>query len=332
MKYLFSIFAFFLISQTAIAQIEKGSFLLDGGVNTGHHQEGSFTNTYFSIQQDIGYMLNNRIMVGGGYTLSTSFYFQEKLTGINSLFRYYLMNKEKKAWFISNRVALFGNTYSIDTGIGLSYSLSPSILWESKATYFHQPSFAGYDYSSFIVGSGLKFFLNKGWKKENSDWKSVLSKGSWMIGGTSSKLIFGPSATQLHINPNIGYFLSDRWVIGGLAGVDWIGINNHSIKNTLVRIQPFTRYYFSPPTARTIGFIEGGLGVTYQRISAEDSNITFNNTGLNPYNETEAIYFSAIGMDVFLSPTVALELKGQYQKAGRNTRNTALIFGFQFFL
>lgn len=332
MKYLFLVFSFFLMSQTAIAQIEKGSFLLDGGVNTGHHQEGSFTNTYFSIQQDIGYMLNNRMMVGGGYSLSTTFNLEQRLTSVSSLFRYYLANKEKKAWFIGNRITVFGRTYSIDTGIGFSHFLSPSILWESKATYRYQSGYAGYDYSNFIVGSGLKFFLNKGWKKEMSGWKSVLNKGSWIIGGTSSSLTFGPSATQLNINPNIGYFLSDRWVIGGLAGVDWTGINDYSLQITRVHIQSFTRYYFSPSTARTIGFIEGGLGLAHQRFTAADQSIFFNNDGLNSYNTTTAIYFGAVGMDVFLSPTVALELKGQYQKLEQNTRNINLIFGFQFFL
>lgn len=332
MKRLLFIFILSLIYQFSTAQIEKGDFLLDGGVNTGHNQIGGFTNTYFSLQQDIGYMLNNRMMVGGGYSLTTAFNHEQRLTGVSSLFRYYLVNKEKKAWFIDNRIAIFGRTYSIDTGIGFSYFLSPSILWESKASYLYQSGNVGYDYSNFVVGSGLKFFLNKGWKKENSDWKSVIHKGSWIIGGTSTSLTFGASATQLNINPNIGYFLSDRWVVGGLAGVDWTKINSYSIKNTLVRIQPFARYYFSPTTARTIGFIEGGLGITYQSISAEDSNITFNNTGLNPYKESADIYFGAIGMDVFLSPTVALELKGQYQKAGRNTRDISLVFGFQFFL
>jgi hypothetical protein len=75
-----------------------------------------------------------------------------------------------------------------------------------------------------------------------------IKKGSWMIGGSMG---LNRLTTPLNgwINPKLGYFITDRVLIGAAANVESYDYNPNALyatKQIQTQILPFARFYFTP--------------------------------------------------------------------------------------
>lgn len=99
----------------------------------------------------------------------------------------------------------------------------------------------------FILLTVFSSFFNYG-------ANSQITQGNWLVGGnaTFSKLQSSSTAaaqfkqTNFQINPLVGYFLKDKFVVGLNPSLLY-GSNSVGNSNTIIKIGPFMRYYFLDP-------------------------------------------------------------------------------------
>ncbi len=143
-----------------------------------------------------------------------------------------------------------------------------------------------------------------------------LKKGDWNINTTTDAPMNlrlrtnGPGfkSYDFSINPGVGYFLKDRWEIGGGPVVSLNGANykdqmsGYSLKNrsSSVGLNLFTRYYLKKE-GRLVPYLT--LGATYLRTtgSTTDYNGIKSNYRLNQWQAG-----GGAGLSWFVSPKVAL--------------------------
>jgi hypothetical protein len=76
--------------------------------------------------------------------------------------------------------------------------------------------------------------------------QAQIEKGSKMVGGYGYAVLRNPF--YLNISPNIGYFISNRVVLGSSVDIKFSGYKNYS--NLGIAVAPFTRYYFGKGDTR----------------------------------------------------------------------------------
>ncbi len=323
MNKLFYLSALLLISSIGVGQIERGNLLINGHCQLSRVDYGLSVSPAFHISHELAYMFTDHLMLGGGLHLGN----EQIFTGIHSLVRYYFSGKDTRSWLIGNRV--FWVDYMIGTEIdfGYSKSLSPFLVLEVHAFYHHQrPLTRGALSNRVGLETKLQLFINRKWYTQQNNWTNILQQGAWMIGGTSGKLFYEHGSgefTSLQLRPNVGIMWTDQFLIGGQLNAVFMGLGAREAKSNSIGIIPFVRHYFSPTSHRTVGFLEGGFGIQY--------------FSWQPQQETHAetidvAYFGNLGFNTFISPEVAFELKGGYQKLGNQEQRWAIEIGFQFFL
>lgn len=95
-----------------------------------------------------------------------------------------------------------------------------------------------------------------------------------------------------------------------------------AVYHGIIALVPFVRHYFPKFSRQTIVSVEGGYGIS-GRFWANDESL---------FDRIDTTFFGAIGLNSFVSPQVAFELKGGYQKLAREGERWFLGMGFQFFL
>jgi hypothetical protein len=142
-----------------------------------------------------------------------------------------------------------------------------------------------------------------------------LSKGNLMVGGNMSAAI-GNGSYQLGLYPSCGYFFTNNVVFGGALDLS-LTHSSYYGNSSFIALSALGRYYFAnvqdqAKMPKMPVFVQGKLGVS------SGSGVIFASGGL--------------GIDFFLSNTVALEAS-----AGANLDNTGFanlyaMLGFQIFL
>ena len=139
------------------------------------------------------------------------------------------------------------------------------------------------------------------------------------VGSTTAK---GPKTMGVGITPKIGYFLSDKVVIGANLG---FGLNSTTDKSTPTTVKNsaltygggvFARYYIVP-TERMAFFFEGGVNVMAGSSKSKAGNVTVDGpktlgigAGITP------------GIAVYVSKRVALEANYGFLGYNTNTSTT----------
>ncbi|CAN5303006.1 hypothetical protein BH23BAC1_BH23BAC1_22520 [soil metagenome] len=88
----------------------------------------------------------------------------------------------------------------------------------------------------------------------NFNVQAQIEKGSRLVGGAGYVLWKDPFL--INLSPNLGYFLSNRLVLGSSVGLMFYGYEDYS--NVSIALTPFTRYYFGRGGTRL--FVLASLG------------------------------------------------------------------------
>lgn len=166
-----------------------------------------------------------------------------------------------------------------------------------------------------------------------------ITKGNWLVGGngsfTSSTATSEDNSgneieskgTGLRLNPNIGYFLADKFSLGLDTSINFSNPQGNDNSNWTLGLGPFICYYFLESDKRVNLFSE--------------ANYIFS-TGLSELNndlKSSAFGFSVGGV-LFFNSSVGLELSINYtnstvRREGSSYSNSKNIFiglGFQIHL
>ena len=165
-----------------------------------------------------------------------------------------------------------------------------------------------------------------------------IHKGSWLIGGggnyTTSKYnsdFFPNTVTEYeqrstYFSTEIGYFITDRIVIGGKLGAYNLYSQGKSVdtitqstieqtsRNRSLQIAPFGRYYFTPTgKVKLYGQLMVGTNFFYNKSVAK---LTGPSAGDLPERESNTFQLNingALGADYFIAPNLAIEGSLSYQ-------------------
>lgn len=138
--------------------------------------------------------------------------------------------------------------------------------------------------------------------------QAQITKGNWMVGGnaffdnTNLKESSGKesqSSTQIFIQPNIGYFIYDKFSTGLSTRFGYAKTNGNSSSSSGFGFGPFVRYYFLKPE-KTINIL---IEVNYSY--SKDINSSNYNKG----------YGFKAGPEIFFNSSVGLELLVKYEHA-----------------
>lgn len=328
---LLSLFSFILF-----AQIAQKTWLLNGNASVTTSLDKGSDNSNFNVAPTVGYFITNRFLIG------TDFYYNYAKLGSNAsnnsfnfapFIRYYLSPSDLRlVWFANAGYTAGVTTFDFGQfedksnfdvlygGIGLDYFLNANTAIEGNLQ-FQQNLNDTRDASSLSYKAGLQFFIPVT-LAENSD-NIAIAKGARLIGLTASGGWFdigGADDLSLSVNPSLGFFITDRWVVG--SGL-FLGFAR---ENAIFEPQPFTRYYIGNTSAYFQPFAAVGFSPRFQFAdkTSESSFFNFNITG-------------GIGLDYFFTSTVALEGVLGYngrQIEDKENKQQFLNFqiGLQFFL
>ena len=159
--------------------------------------------------------------------------------------------------------------------------------------------------------------------------KSQITKGNWMLGGNISfaSTTYGSqnfsqnTAYTFQINPNVGYFIGNKFAAGLKTGINFSGYKATGTdiysKYNNYNVGPFLRYYFLP-TEKMVNILAEGV---YQYGLEGGKN---QNTSKNTFT------FSA-GAVAFLNSSVGIEFLmsySSYKFANTSGSNGTIQLGF----
>jgi hypothetical protein len=165
--------------------------------------------------------------------------------------------------------------------------------------------------------------------------QAQITKGNWMVGGsgsfTTTKSYFEnnnvettQTVTGLNIDPNIGYFVFDKFAIGTAATFNFTNPKGRDNSTYGYGLRPFIRYYFLKPEKIINVFSQASYGFYEGRSQNGDFS-----------SRSDQYEFKA-GPAIFFNSSVALELTLNYY-AAKNSENDkynyfSLGIGFQIHL
>ena len=147
---------------------------------------------------------------------------------------------------------------------------------------------------------------------------SQIAKSNWMVGGDGNYSIHtynGVGLISLSINPDIGYFIKDKLVIGSNLNYIYYGSSERSSSRT-IGIGVFTRYYFLKP----------------QKTFNLFSQVHYNYNNYKSYTASSSTNFHKYGVKsgavVFFTNSVGLEVSIQYDNSiSSNSTNSTYLIG-----
>ncbi len=331
LKYLFFLFLG-AVSTSSFGQLSHRNFIIDGNAAAQLFTANGDTDLIITGTPTLSYFMSDNFVIGGGIQLANVIGTGSSF-GLNGTTRYYFSNQATNAWFaVGNIGFLTGsglNIFTGNVGIGLDLFLSPNIAFENTLSIgFRNDEVLLNNALVFQLGTGFKFFFDRKPEGSENGRNGILKKGSLFLGMTAGNIEIstqnGAKSSILSLSPNIGKFINDNWVLGvnaSLLNQAFLGFNNFS-----VTALPFLRYYPNAGEKRAILFGEVGAGI---RLESFTGNRIINETTTNP------TFMAGIGLNYFLRPTVAFEIKGSYnylkQSFLNDTNSIGVNFGFQFF-
>lgn len=166
-----------------------------------------------------------------------------------------------------------------------------------------------------------------------------ITKGNWLVGGngsfysstTISEDSFGneieSKGTSLRMNPNIGYFISDKFAAGLDLTISFANSEGANNSNWALGVGPFIRYYILEPD-KLINFFG-------------EANFSYS-LGLSEINKGNysTLYGLSAGSVLFFNSSVGLELSLNYAdttsrrdgSTDTSLKNFFIAIGFQIHL
>lgn len=333
MKFKYLLFLFLCpVFNPLFGQLSHRNLIIEGAASTQLFIQNSNSEGLITASPTISYFITDKFVAGGGFQTAivpgttTSF-------GLNATARYYFSTQAYNAWFAkSNLGFITGSGFTIftgDIGIGLDLFLSPNIALENTLSIgFQKEEDIIGNTIVFQLGTGLKFFFDRMPEGSEDGRNGILQKGTLFLGMTAGNIqLFSRNGIQnssISLRPNIGKFLNNNWVLG--ANVSIQNSNFDGFSSFGVDALPYIRYYPNAGEKRGALFGEVGGGL---RLTALSGDRIINQT------QTDPILFAGVGVNYFLRPTVAFEVKGSYNYIKQTDfidRNVIGInFGFQFF-
>lgn len=301
---LFGLFTFTSIN----AQISKGTWLVGGDLGINYKVIQPFGGRGFSMPLTplVGYSFTDHFMAGGQIdflgTLSDGKVGSR--TRINPFVRYFFNpNAEGNIYFGEVSANILVDEDPIDSysfRFGVTRFLSPSIALQGGIgyTYRTRVSFEGINKNA-TLGLGIQAYLNRDLMANRKSAEPGIGKGSLLIGTSAASMGYIIEFLQLEMAPNIGYFLSDQFVLGLSINADLtISLEDTYVNSSELVLNPFVRYYL-PVEGRYRYFTQIGVGIgQYSR----------NNGDFGEY-QTNLFNFNAfIGADIFVTPNLAIEM------------------------
>lgn len=113
-----------------------------------------------------------------------------------------------------------------------------------------------------------------------------ITKGNWLIGGNATLkatkyragVAYNQNITEIEVNPNIGYFLLDKFSAGLKTGIGLrrAKFNDDDVQNTTtLKVGPFVRYYFLPVSNMVNILAEGSYQYTTGKNTLKANTISF---------------------------------------------------------
>ncbi|MFN7119872.1 MAG: hypothetical protein ACK4TA_23965 [Saprospiraceae bacterium] len=330
-----------LLPVTLLGQLTKGTWLLGGSGRLDvptiitHDEAFRSDDTYyeFSLAPTLGYFISNRFMIGARFITYARL---REGNGLKADFvnffpqvRYYFNPAhEKRNWF----ALVESNFDQIRLGAGVNYFLAPGVALEG----FAGARWDGSNSVNLLTNLGLQFFLNQN-RGESASIAPQLGRGTWLLGGTAEVNSQEGENFRFLLFPNVGYFLSDRWVLGGRLSASHFRSDNFDVRVSTLGFSPFLRYYLNPAGGRTRWFLMADAGVE-RGVAKGDEQYAID----GDYNRFATS--GRGGLNYFLSPNVALEgtfgvfystLESNSTQSATSTSNIFRLgadFGIQFFL
>jgi hypothetical protein len=119
-----------------------------------------------------------------------------------------------------------------------------------------------------------------------------------MFGANKAELTLSETTFTAGFTPNIAYFISDHFAIGGTIGLRYTtGRESLEFWNGNISIQPFCRYYLNP-SAKLAWFAQSSIAYSIARVEVPFDFVT----------DTSAIEAGlSVGGNLFLTPNFAVE-------------------------
>lgn len=356
MKMLYlSLFLVITLPVSVFAQLQKGTWLLGGSARLNapsivNYDDPSIqTESYidFLAAPSASYFVSKRWALGAGIVGFLSFQTEEGDVnggiGIIPQVRYYFNpDNAKRNWFaivgggFSSGIG-FSNGFGVETatlltGVGVNHFLTPNVALEGLLG----ANWDGGSDTELRLNLGLQFFLRQ--KSEESPIITpTLGKGTIMLGGSAMVSNVQDEFWSFQLLPNIGFFLSERLVLGGKLQASYSFNSNTDFRSSAIGLSPFVRYYLNPASGRTLWFLAADVGIVA-------GNLRLNEQFQFKLDYTNFTAAGKVGINYFLTPNVALEgtlgvdyanfkTTSDFNSAGRgNTLRVGGDFGFQFFL
>ncbi len=350
MKKISILFLFALFTITSVsAQISKGTWMLGGELGLGYQmiQPEERDGVSLPLTPLVGYSINDHLMVGGQFGV-VGLFSDGNSSGssqIRPFVRYFFNPENEGNIYFSELGASFQlesdpiNTYSL--GFGVNRFLSPSVALEGGLGYsLITGSILDEPINNFTLSIGIQAYLSRDLMADRKSAEPGIGKGTIMLGTSSAAFGYVSESLFLALSPNIGYFLTDKFVIGAsLNGQLNILLDDSDFNSSTLAFIPFARYYL-PIEGRCRYFTQVGAGI---------GQSSTQNGGFGEFETTFYTLNALAGADVFITPNLAIELgigfssqyseftgesniiPGDVDKSIRRTYDLDLNIGFQYF-
>lgn len=157
-----------------------------------------------------------------------------------------------------------------------------------------------------------------------------ISKENWMVGGTlnlssaestsiSNGIEYKTKGSGFSVNPNLGYFIADKFCIGTSVGFNFSNPEGDNNNSTGITVSPFARYYFLN-TEKTVN-VFANVGYGYSSSKTE-----------NGYKSHSNGYLFSAGPVIYFNSSVGLEMSLNYStsKNNSNSKYSQLFLGVGF--
>jgi len=313
---------FSLVLSLSSAQTQKGDWLIKGNGASiqASRLTASSSNTNFDLA--LGYFINRRWVAGAGISLNLSefstyvtnevfgrYYFRDSLNRN----RFYLESRWEIGKYSPIGVGQSSRRTTLNSGIlgiGGDYFLSEQLAIELQLDYYYlnilkrfgELSRARVDFLTFDVKLQY-FFRYRDYQKERLiDYRDVLQKGNWFLGGRMSIREYDQARLLFiqNIRPLAGKFLKKNWAVGS----ELIYASTLRYQTIILGLGPFSRYYINLGRKKK-AFVQ--LQGSYQWI--------FSDSGQGKYRTNNYLtYGAAIGWSNFITKEVSFDILYSFSK------------------
>jgi outer membrane protein W len=333
------------------AQIQKGSWMIDGGLSIGQNPMIGRSDSRFRLDRstadaEVGYFFSDRFAAG----VKSGASFEDYTTVWNNQFEssnsqqafyitpyarfffnpqsklktFYELNTRSSWSRYQNSSSIWSNFFgiAISNKIGADYFLTNNIALEGSLNYVYfsaKSEHTTYSFPKFVFNPEftIKLFLNTQKQEANVLAEKYLKKGNTTVGFAGLARLSDYSYGSFV--PYIGYFLTDKWMISS-------GLHMSAGKNYYyLSLVPELRYYH--PVTPSMQFMLRGaaaMGVYHQNWQT-------------PKTQWGGQFIEAgIGLNQFVSENISIQATTNLNATG--DYNDQLIIspnvkvGFQYFM